>query len=141
MRQGAKPGGHGSRGTTARSSRSTLEMPRIATRWSDEVITHVLVPVVRSIRFPEHNAPGSFDAFSDHAIEIGNVVLEKFGAIGTAQTSTGFQVFNGDRQSMQWVQSLALHHGSFSRLRLLPGALGVYRYIGIETRIQGFNTG
>jgi len=95
---------------------------------------------VGRIGFPEYNAPGSFDAFGDHAIEIGNVVLEKFGAIRTAQTSTGFQVFNGDRQSMQWGQGLALHHGGLSRLRLLPGALGVHRHIGIETRIQGFNT-
>src|SRR5262245_28936975 len=100
MRQRTKPNDHGSRGTAARSSRSTLEMPRIATRWPDEVITHILIPVVGRIGFPEHNAPGSFDTSSDHTIEIGDVVLEKFGAIGTAQTSTGFQVFNEDQQSM-----------------------------------------
>src|SRR5712691_12060526 len=49
MRQGAKPGGHGSRGTTARSPRGTLELPWIATRRPDEIIAHVLVP--NSVRY------------------------------------------------------------------------------------------
>src|SRR5712691_2040853 len=101
MRQGAKPGGHGGRGTTTRGSRSALELPRIATRRPDEVVAHVLVPIVGRIGFAKHNAPGSFDAPSDHAIEIGDVVLEEFGAIGTAQTSTGFEIFDRDREPMQ----------------------------------------
>src|SRR5712691_8409668 len=101
MRQGAKPGGHGSRGTTARSPRGTLELPWSATRRPDEIIAHVLVPIVGRIGFAKYNAPGSFDTPSDHAIEIGDVVLEEFGAIGTAQTSTGFEIFDRDREPMQ----------------------------------------
>src|SRR5712691_314414 len=138
MRQGAKPGGHGSRGPTARSPRGTLELPRIATRRSNEVVTHVLVPVVGRVGFAKHNTSGSLDAPSDHPVKIGDVVLKEFGAIGTAQTSTGFEIFDRDGEPMQGLESLATHHSRLSRLRLLPGALGVYRQIGIETRIQGF---
>jgi hypothetical protein len=96
---------------------------------------------VGRIGFAKHNAPGSFDAPGDYAIEIGDVVLKEFGAIGTAQTSTGFEIFDRDGEPMQGLEGLATHHGGLSRLGLLPGALGVYRQIGIETRIQGFNTG
>src|SRR5215813_4410060 len=126
MRQRAKTCGHGSRGTTTRSPRGTLKLPRIATRRPDEVIAHVLVPIVGRISFAKHNAPGSFDAPSDHAVAIGDVVLKEFGAIGTAQTSTGFEIFDRDREPMQGLEGLATHHGGLSRLRLLPGALGVY---------------
>src|SRR5215510_3100283 len=140
MRQGAKSSGHRSRGPTTRSPRGTLELPRIATRWPDEVIAHVLVPIVGRIGFAKHNAPGSFDARRDHAVKIGDVVLKEFGAIGTAQTNTGFEIFDRDGEPMQGLEGLTTHHGGLSRLRLLSGALGVYRQIGIETRIQDFNT-
>src|SRR5262245_7797337 len=101
MRQGAKPSSHGSRGTTTRSPRGTLKLPRIATRRPDEVIAHVLVPIVGRIGFAKHNAPGSFDTPGDHAVEIGDVVLEEFGAVGTAQPSTGFEIFDRDGEPMQ----------------------------------------
>jgi hypothetical protein len=42
---------------------------------------------------------------------------------------------------MQGLQGLATHHGDLSRLRLLSSALGVYCQVGIETRIQGLDTG
>src|SRR4029453_1654013 len=125
MRQGTKPCRHGSRGTTARSPRGTLELPRIATRRSNEVIAHVLVPIVGRIGFAKHNASSGFDALGDHTVEIGDVVLKEFGTIGTAQTSTGFEIFDRDREPMQGLESLATHHGGFSCLGLLPGALGV----------------
>src|SRR5712692_5079303 len=104
MRQGAKACGYGSRGATARGARGAVELPRIATRRPDEIVAHVLVPVVGGVGFANHNAPCSFDTLGDHTIDIRNVVLEEFRAIRAAQTSTGFEVFNGDWQPMQWLQ-------------------------------------
>src|SRR5438093_8999261 len=100
MRQGAQSCSYGRRGTTARSPRGTVKVPRIATRWPEEIVAHVLMPVVGRVRFAKHNAPGSFDTLGDHAIHIRNVALEEFGAIRTAQPRAGLQVLNGDWQSM-----------------------------------------
>src|SRR5579859_3351519 len=123
------------RATTGRAG-GALEVPGVARRWPDQVVAHVLVAEVGRVRLAEEDCASRAQAAGDAAVEVGDKVLEEFGAVRGAQSSRRLEVFHRDGQTVQWPEWIAAHDRRFGCPRRISRALGVEGHERVHGRLQ-----
>ena len=136
VRQRAQPRGHRCRGAATGGARGAVQLPWVAARRTQEVVAHVLVPVVRRVGLPDHDAAGALGAFRHQAVAVRDVVGEEPGAKRAAQAGDRLQVLYRHRQAVQGARRLALHDARLRRLRRLACPLAVHRQEGVDMRVH-----
>src|SRR5205085_7309586 len=96
VRDGPDTGRNRGGRATARAAGRPLQAPRIARRWTEQIVAGVLVPKVRGIRLAENDSACRARPTRNWTIKIRHVVIEVLRAGGGAEARRGLEIFDGD---------------------------------------------